>query len=302
MSNRLGIVACSSNRPEHFAHLIESLANKNFSGPVVVVDGSLTGSQLKVARIASRGRLQLVDLHWKSDELGRSRSNVGAQMAFDGGASHVCFPNDYQYFAMNPDESLPYLQPADEVSIGIGVLVGGNGQRLESPIWSTGLVSLKSSWFHRRAAWGSALETVMVCSRGLFEVTGGWNTRIATGLPDEISPSGDGVELLFRCLEKGGSVYPVTGYEIAGGHRFPDETFARSKYYRYGRGMMRIETHLGFPWWYKVLHAGVATMRGTGLRPKDEGVYGSPEEWRARAHGMRSEIISEFSRRISNRN
>jgi len=302
MPNKLGIVACSSNRPEHFSRLVGSLADNNFSGTLVIVDGSGDGSAWTAAKTSSRQKLRLKEVKVDGSLLGRSRWNIGAQAAFDEGATHVCFPNDYQSYPINPERCLEHLRPADEVSIGIGVLLDSLNQRVEGPIWSSGLVSAKSSWFQRRSAWGSALEALMVCSRGLFETTGGWNTKIATGLPDEISPSGDGVELLFRCLENGGFVYPLSGYEIAGGHRFSEDVFSWSKYQRYGRGMMRIETYLGFPWWYKALHAGVATMRGIGLRSRDPAVFGSAEEWRARAHGMRMELSSEIGKRVSNRN
>jgi len=251
--------------------------------------------------MASSGKLHMLEVQWTDGTSGRTRSNLGAQVAFNEGATHVCFPNDYQHFAINPDECLQHLLPADDVSIGIGVLVDQDDRRALSPIWSSGPVSAKSPWLQRRGAWGSALEALMVCSSGLFEATGGWNTRIATGLHDEISPSGDGLELLFRCLENGGCVYPVPGYEVAGGHRFPELALSISKFRDYGRGTIRIETYLGFPWWYKALHTAIATIRGTGLKPKDPRIYGSAEEWRARAHGMRSEFISQYRRRYSSK-
>lgn len=292
----LGIVAAGSYRPDLFRRLVGSLVALEFSGPFVVVDGSGTGAVWRCATetdgfAALRSALIEVD----PARLGRHRHNQGAFTAISMGATYVTFPNDYHHVVSLPSQPEVDRWPVGNPCVGVGRLLGSGGDVISPPLFRSGKVNSGSSLLARRRAWGSALESSLLIEAGMFSNHGGWNERVATGRSDEIAASGDGLELVSRCIALGGCAFPVPGYLLGGGHRAPESSFQWEKFVRYGRGTIQMGRHLGQPEWYLLAHALRASLKGSGLIPiGDESVGGSRMEWQARARGNWMEWTSRW--------
>lgn len=297
----LGVVTAGSSRPREMAMLISSLVLIGHRGPVIVVDGSGTAAIWNVAQeVPGFDELDARAILVDPKRLGRFRHNVGARAAIEAGATHLLFPNDYQTVL-----SLPTLCGTDDVlppapSIGIGKLQARerSDALLVPPIYKESAVTAKSSWRARRRAWGSALEALMLISEDMFSVHGGWSEHIIPGDPSSIAYAGDGLELVARCMEAGGTVYPMPSLILGGGHRGPGQDASLTKFKDYGRGTIQLGRHLGFAEWYLALQVTRAQCKALGIGLRDTpSISGSREEWQQRAAGMRSEWFGMGRRR-----